>query len=549
MSARTRSGRSRRGRPSALFQLCGLLTVILAFGPTATATAETYVTISGSGSTWSALAVQAWAADVAVNGLTVNYGEVGSTTGRRAYINGTADFAISEIPFQLVPNGPEPAEDPRSRPHALLPIVAGGTSFMYHVTVGGEIIRDLRLDGETVTKIFTGVITNWNDPQITRDYGKALPNIPIIPVVRQDGSGTSAQFSLWMSTQYPDLWNAHCQRSGLPVPCGLTSFYPQFATSVAQAFSNGVANYVAASFGEGAITYVEYAYALGLNFPVAKVLNKSGYYTGPTASNVAVALTKANVNPTTLEQELSAVYNNPDKRTYPLSSYSYMIVPTTTAQPMTADKGKSLSTFINYFLCEGQQDAEVLGYSPLPINLVEAGFDQVRKIPGFVAPPAIAGCNNPAFEILQNAPNPSECDKVGVTTCDSTASPGGGGGGGGTDPNTPGPGTGGTDTGTGAVDENGVPLTPEEAAAAAAAAAAVGVDPETGLALGAADGQDGLAVGTVQDLGAFRNSSGQTRVMYGLTAAELLLAVTLPPVMAMLIRRRRAQAGSSGGAA
>lgn len=550
---------TRRKRPFAVIQLCGLVTLLLAVGPSTAANAESFATITGSGSTWSEVAVQAWAADVAVNGLTVEYSGVGSTAGRQAYINTTADFAVSEIPFQLQPKPPEPAENPSHRPHAYLPIVAGGTSFMYHVTVGGELIRDLRLSGETITKIFTGLITNWNDPQITADYGKQLPSIAIQPVVRQDGSGTSAQFSLWMATQYPDLWNDFCGRSGLPVPCGLTSFYPQFGNSVAQTGSNGVANYVAASFGEGAINYVEYAYALNLNYPVAKVLNNAGYYTLPTASNVAVALTQAGINED-LTQELAGVYNNADKRTYPLSSYSYMIIPITTARPMNEDKGRSLSTYINYFLCEGQQKAEVLGYSPLPINLVQGGFEQVRRIPGFVEPPDdnLAACNNPTFQggeniLLRDAPFPSECDRVGVTNCDPAApdpnQPGGGSGqpgDGSEQPGQPGAGPGQAGqpgsgpgqpgsgpAGSGPVDENGNPLP--------SGAAAAGVDPETGLPLLGSDTsvQAGSATGVVQEVGAFSNSPGQTRLMFGLTGLELLLAVILPPVMAMLLRRRR----------
>ena len=68
-----------------------------------------------------------------------------------------------------------------------------------------------------------------------------------------------------------------------------------------------------------------------------------------------------------------------------MSSYSYMVIPTSTDAPFNTDKGKTLSTFINYFLCQGQQKADILGYSPLPKNLVLAGFDQVKRIPGAVA--------------------------------------------------------------------------------------------------------------------------------------------------------------------
>ena len=323
----------------------------------------------------------------------------GRPTVGAQYIQGTVDFANTEIPFQNPPEPGQQAEMP-SRPYAYLPIVAGGTSFMYNLTVGGVAgHRPPRSRARTLSKIFTGQITRWNDPAITKDYGKTLPNIPIIPVVRSDGAGASAQFTLYMQNQAPSIYCPFI-RSKLHLggsACPSVSFYPAFGSSKAQNGSNGVANYVSASYGAGAIGYVEYAYAKRINFPVVSLLNKGGYFSQPTAGNVAVALTKAGINPN-LTQNLKDVYNNPDPRAYPMSSYSYMVVPTSTAAPFNTDKGKTLSTFVNYFLCTGQQKADILGYSPLPKNLVEAGFKQVKRIPGAVASPSISKCNNPALE-------------------------------------------------------------------------------------------------------------------------------------------------------
>ena len=84
-------------------------------------------------------------------------------------------------------------------------------------------------------------------------------------------------------------------------------------------------------------------------------------------------------------------------------------------------KGKTLSTFVNYFLCAGQREVAALGYSPLPLNLVQGGLLQSSKIPGAIPGPnltTLAGCDNPTFTngmltLLQDAPQPSPCDKVG----------------------------------------------------------------------------------------------------------------------------------------
>ena len=95
-------------------------------------------------------------------------------------------------------------------------------------------------------------------------------------------------------------------------------------------------------------------------------------------------------------QNLDNVYTNPDPRTYPLSSYSYLIVPrdsrvingnneTGRRHGSTPTRAETLSTWMNYVLCGAQQKAGALGYSPLPKNLVVGGFKQIDHVPGHVA--------------------------------------------------------------------------------------------------------------------------------------------------------------------
>ncbi|RNL78412.1 phosphate ABC transporter substrate-binding protein PstS [Nocardioides marmorisolisilvae] len=499
--------------------LLALLVVSLGLDP-APAHADSYVPISGAGSTWSQVAVDAWRADIRASGVVVNFAGTGSTDGRSQFIQATVDFANSEIPFQNPPEPGQQAEVPE-RKYAYLPIVAGGTSFMYNLTVGGKRVRDLRLSGPTLAKIFTGKITRWNDPAITKDYGRALPNIPIVPVVRSDGAGASAQFALYMRSQASSIYCPFI-RSKLHLSgsaCPSVSFYPQFGASKAQVGSNGVANYVSAQYGAGAIGYVEYAYAKRIDFPVVSLLNKAGYFAQPTAGNVAVALTKAKIN-ANLTQNLESVYTNPDPRTYPMSSYSYMIVPTTTQAPFNVNKGKTLSTFINYFLCAGQQKADKLGYSPLPKNLVEAGFKQVKRIPGFVAPPSISQCNNPALRILTTAPMPDKCSKVGATCA---SAPGGTGGNG----------TGGT-SGTGGTAQPGTG-TPTQAVAPDAQPTG---DPLSGGQPQAGAGGPAAATAIPVSLADARAERNRNRLLYGISAGLLLLVVLVPPV---LIGRARAR--------
>jgi len=350
-------------------------------------------TVTGAGSTWSQIAVDQWRADVATQqGLKINFSGVGSSAGRQFYLISQVDFAVSEIPFL-----PDEAAKLRAsgRSWQYLPIVAGGTALMYNLKdTAGRQVRDLRLSPQTLAGIFTGRISTWNDKAITADYGRALPAKPIVPVVRSDGSGTSAQMSAFLANVSPSDWSRFAGEQNIANTA--TSNYPQFGNSVAQKGSDGVANFIAGgTTGVGSIGYVETGYAVQRNFPVAAVKNVSGRYVLPSAANVATALTKARLNPDRT-QDLSGVYRNASSNAYPISSYSYMITPTTGLSPA---KGAVLAKFMIYFACAGQQKAAVLGYSPLPANLVKVVFAAVKQLPGAPAVPGLNSreCANPTL--------------------------------------------------------------------------------------------------------------------------------------------------------
>jgi phosphate transport system substrate-binding protein len=402
--------------------------------------AVTHALISGSGSSWAANAVNQWISDVTSNGLQVVFTAGGSAQGRTDFRNVTTDFAVSDIGFQGVDsvtgesdtNCTNPNKPSTCRPYAYLPIVAGGTSFPYQIKVGGQLVRNLRLSGETLTKIFTNKITNWDDPEITKDNnGHALPSLAIIPVVHSEGSGSTAQFTRYMDTEYPSLWRPFSGTTGL------TEYYPPNKTGqVAENGSDGVINFVTSAAANGAIGYDEYSYALGKNYPVAQLENKAGYFTSPTQYNVAVALTRAQIDtnkksPDYLLQNLNNVYTSPDKRAYAMSSYSYMIIPTSrTDQRMTTAKRQTLADFLYWDICGGQAEMGPIGYSPLPINLVQASFAQTNKLHAAdknvqLSNENVTTCHNPTFVaghpsenyLAKIAPEPPKCDEVGEGPC------------------------------------------------------------------------------------------------------------------------------------
>src|SRR5437660_1436619 len=123
------------------------------------AEAGSFVSVSGSGSSWASVAIDQWAQDVRPNGIVVNYNPDGSAAGRGDYMANQDDFAGSDPPFR---NGQDKlggtgAEHP-SQGYSYVPDTAGGTAFIYHIQVGNKLIRNLRLDPKTIFEIFTGQI-------------------------------------------------------------------------------------------------------------------------------------------------------------------------------------------------------------------------------------------------------------------------------------------------------------------------------------------------------------------------------------------------------
>ena len=132
-----------------------LSVAVLALGavlvsPILPASAASYVPVSGSGSTWSANAMDQWRRNVNQYGMRIDYQASGSSDGRNQFRNGTVDFAVSEIPYGLKDGN---VVDPLpSRPFAYMPIVAGGTAFMYNLKIGPNRVTQLRLSGDTIAK-------------------------------------------------------------------------------------------------------------------------------------------------------------------------------------------------------------------------------------------------------------------------------------------------------------------------------------------------------------------------------------------------------------
>jgi phosphate transport system substrate-binding protein len=524
--------------------LFGCLVLLVAVNAPA-GSAVAHDPIQGSGSSWSALAVNQWVADVVNAGMKVTYTPSGSAVGRKDFAFANTDFGVTDIGYQGVDPISGEGDTAGGRLFAYLPIVAGGTSFPYHVNVGGQLKRNIRLSGLTLAKIFTNQITNWNDQAITADNnGVALPSKPIIPVVHSEGSGSTAQFTQYLDTMYPSVWRPF---AGAP---GMTEYYPRKGSAIAQDGSDQVMNFIDSAAGDGAIGFDEYAYALGKNYPVIKLENAAHIFTLPNQYNVAVALTHAQINmhpedPNYLLQKLDQTYVAPEVQAYPLSSYSYAIIPI--GNPDKKNKvsktpqRQTLADFLFYSVCEGQVAMGPLGYSPLPLNLVRASFDQTAKLKA--ADPAVdigshdeKSCHNPTFDpanpsrnhLAEIAPTPPKCDQRGQGPCTDAG-----------------------DTGTAASVNKSSTKAPSGASTAqaganagagvtASASTSAQIDPVTGEEVGGDAGSSGSSnvAATPIEVAAFKSPAAMK--LYATFAALLLvLALVVPPLVARRLSARR----------
>jgi ABC-type phosphate transport system substrate-binding protein len=488
--------------------------------------------IEGSGSSWAANAVNQWVADVASQGLQVVYTPDGDAQGRQDFATKTSDFSVTSIGYQGVDPVTGVDDTSQGRPYVYLPIAAGGTAFPYHIVSDGHQVRNLRLSGTTLAKIFTNEITNWDNPEITADNnGHALPNLPITPVVQAEGSGATAQLTRYFATQYPSIWSKYAGSDQM------TEYYPREGSQIAQNGSNAAMNYVASSEANGSIGYVEYSFALSVNYPVVQLLNASGYYTLPTQYNVAVALQDAQINmdknsPDYLLQNLNHVYTDPDPRAYPLSSYVYMIEPVG-AYPnpesnITPAKRQAIADFEYYSVCQGQREIGPIGYSPLPVNLVEAAFGQIQRMKSIdpqldLTSLNILTCDNPTFVVghpntnylAEIAPMPLACQKVGEGPCSSSSTPGG--------------------SGTGSSGNKGHPTTGSTTTTTLPPGTPPSLDHETGQILAGSAANRGLGppVPVAQTLGAV--GAGDVRAF--VVAAFFVLMALVPSIRRFRHRR------------
>jgi phosphate transport system substrate-binding protein len=301
-------------------------------------------TVTGAGSTFVYPVLSAWASDYAEKtGTKVNYQSIGSGGGISQVKAGTVDFGASDQPLST--------EELAESKLAQFPVVIGGIVAV--VNLSGAEPGKLRLTGPVLAEIYAGKIKKWNDPAIVQaNPGMKLPSAAIAVVHRSDGSGTTFNFTHYLS-QVSAAW-----KSGPGE--GKTVAWP---TGVGGKGNEGVAGYVKQI--PNSIGYVEYAYASqgGMNY--ASMQNAAGNFVAPSAETFSKAAESADwVN----SKDFNLVMTNaPGPNAYPITATTFVLMPTSPSDPA---KSKAVLDFFGFALEHGSEQATKLDYVPLPPALV-----------------------------------------------------------------------------------------------------------------------------------------------------------------------------------
>jgi phosphate transport system substrate-binding protein len=336
--------------------LAALALPVLFIGTAATATTPSQAklaaaTLNGDGSTFQLGFNQVVIGEFKKQqkAVTVNYQGNGSGAGRTDFVNGVVDFAGTDAAYKSTdPQPPKP--------------------FFYFPTVVAPITVSYNLDGvtlnlspETAAKIFSGAVTTWNDAAIKADNPKAkLPSTDITVVHRSDSSGTTANFTSWLTKAAPTDWT---------VGSGSTVSWPEGTQGATG--NSGVAKLVKDT--DGAIGYVDFSDAKASELTYASIKNSAGKFIKPSLESAAAAAQGASINADLTYDPI----NSDGAAAYPVTSPTWIIV---SQEQKDAAQGHAIKGFLNFIYGDGQELAPVVDYAGLPKGLLNQAKAQVKKI-------------------------------------------------------------------------------------------------------------------------------------------------------------------------
>jgi phosphate transport system substrate-binding protein len=307
--------------------------------------------LTGAGSTLIAPLETLWATDFQRKyGDTVTYAAVGSGAGIAQISARSVDFGASDAPLT-------PAQASGCNQCVQVPWALSATGIAFNIPG----VRRLKLTGPVLANIYLGKITNWDSPVITKlNKGQKLPNLPITPVFRSDGSGDTYAF-----TDYLSRINATWRRQ---VGFATTVSFP---TGVGGKGNQGITAVVGST--SGAIGYISASYIIAHGLQAAALQNAAGKYVYPNLKNIVNA--GSSIKSVPGNNELHIV--NPPKKygiAYPLSTFTYCIV------PKGAPQKAALASWIYYAITGGQAFGAQLDFAPIPRVVLNADVKSVREL-------------------------------------------------------------------------------------------------------------------------------------------------------------------------
>jgi phosphate transport system substrate-binding protein len=315
--------------------------------------------LNGAGATFPQPVYQEWGARFKdKTGTTVNYQGIGSGGGVAQFTAGTVDFGASDAAMK--DDEVKAAEKKGTPVH--VPSVFGAVTVSYNVS---GVKKGLKLDGPTVANIFLGKVKKWNDPSISgQNPGVKLPSSSIAVCHRSDESGTTKLFTTFLS-DYSTAW-----KNG--PGADKTVKWP---TGTGAKGNDGVAACVKQN--QGAVGYVEQAFALQNNFTTADLKNKSGKYIAPSLSSTSAAGQGLKV-PADLRFD---AINSPNPAAYPIASATFILVYKDGCKAgLKSAQVQRDKNWLDYALGDGQKVAPQLQYAALPSNILSQAKAKVKSL-------------------------------------------------------------------------------------------------------------------------------------------------------------------------
>jgi phosphate transport system substrate-binding protein len=223
------------------------------------------------------------------------------------------------------------------------------------------VAGSLNFTGEALAGIFLGKITKWDDPELTRvNPGVRLPNSAIVVVHRSDSSGTTYVWTDYLS-KISKAWDMKVGKAtSVDWPVGLGGKGNDgVSTSIQQA--------------PNSIGYVELTYAVKNRVTYGKVRNAGGEFIQASLASVTAAAASAAMP----DDFRVSITNAPGKGVYPVSSFTWLLIPCKVADPA---KKKAIKDFLSWMLADGQKMTEALSYVPLPTLVVAKEVKAIDQI-------------------------------------------------------------------------------------------------------------------------------------------------------------------------